>query len=158
MEPGIYAQFDTTEGSFTIRLFDKEAPKTVAHILEVASRAPSGHNVQPWKVHVLAGTPLENLYVCDASVFPQALGRPTVLTTVSVRSSALPDVVISPPAQRVCPVHPERTTTRVSSALARNTFGRSSPVRPSGSAASLTSLRTQGKRTAVQPRALDALT
>ena len=28
---------------------------TVRHILEVASRAPSGHNVQPWRAHVVAG-------------------------------------------------------------------------------------------------------
>ena len=28
---------------------------TVREILEVASRAPSGTNTQPWKVHVLTG-------------------------------------------------------------------------------------------------------
>jgi hypothetical protein len=44
--------------------------------------------------------------------------RPTVLVTVSVRSAELPEVVISPPAKRVCPVHEARTTTRVSSAVA----------------------------------------
>jgi peptidyl-prolyl cis-trans isomerase A (cyclophilin A) len=33
MEPGTYARFDTTEGTFTIRLFDKEAPKTVANFV-----------------------------------------------------------------------------------------------------------------------------
>ena len=33
MEPGTYAKFDTTEGSFTIRLFDKEAPNTVANFV-----------------------------------------------------------------------------------------------------------------------------
>ena len=31
MEPGTYAQFETTEGSFTARLFEKEVPKTVAN-------------------------------------------------------------------------------------------------------------------------------
>ena len=36
MQPGTYAQFDTTEGSFTIRLFDKEAPKTVANFVGLA--------------------------------------------------------------------------------------------------------------------------
>lgn len=35
--------------------------ETVAHILEVASRAPSGHNVQPWKVYALTGKPLDAL-------------------------------------------------------------------------------------------------
>ena len=36
MEPGTYAQFDTTEGSFTIRLFDKEAPRTVDNFVGLA--------------------------------------------------------------------------------------------------------------------------
>ena len=36
MEPGTYAEFDTTEGSFTVRLFDKEAPKTVANFTGLA--------------------------------------------------------------------------------------------------------------------------
>jgi peptidyl-prolyl cis-trans isomerase A (cyclophilin A) len=33
MESGTYAKFDTSEGSFTIRLFDKEAPNTVANFV-----------------------------------------------------------------------------------------------------------------------------
>ena len=36
MEPGTYAHFDTTEGSFVIRLFDKEAPNTVANFVGLA--------------------------------------------------------------------------------------------------------------------------
>jgi len=36
MAPGTYAKFDTTEGSFTIRLFDKEAPNTVANFVGLA--------------------------------------------------------------------------------------------------------------------------
>ena len=36
MEPGTYAEFDTTEGTFTIRLFEKEAPKTVANFVGLA--------------------------------------------------------------------------------------------------------------------------
>jgi peptidyl-prolyl cis-trans isomerase A (cyclophilin A) len=36
VEPGTYAQFDTTEGSFTIRLFDKEAPRTVDNFVGLA--------------------------------------------------------------------------------------------------------------------------
>ncbi|MDA0225298.1 MAG: nitroreductase [Proteobacteria bacterium] len=38
--------------------------ETVAHILEVASRAPSGTNTQPWHVHVFTGDALSSL--CDA--------------------------------------------------------------------------------------------
>ena len=36
MKPGIYAHFDTTEGRFTVRLFEKEAPKTVANFVGLA--------------------------------------------------------------------------------------------------------------------------
>ena len=36
METGTYAKFETTEGSFTIRLFDKEAPNTVANFVGLA--------------------------------------------------------------------------------------------------------------------------
>lgn len=34
---------------------------TIMHILQVASRAPSGSNIQPWKVHVVAGAAKDQL-------------------------------------------------------------------------------------------------
>jgi peptidyl-prolyl cis-trans isomerase A (cyclophilin A) len=34
--PGVYAQFVTTEGSFTVRLYDTEAPKTVENFIGLA--------------------------------------------------------------------------------------------------------------------------
>lgn len=37
------------------------ARATIEEILTVASRAPSGTNLQPWKVHVLTGPPLASL-------------------------------------------------------------------------------------------------
>ena len=36
MEPGTYAVFDTTEGLFTVRLFEKEVPKTVGNFVGLA--------------------------------------------------------------------------------------------------------------------------
>ena len=36
MEPGTYAQFDTSEGTFMIRLFEKQAPNTVANFVGLA--------------------------------------------------------------------------------------------------------------------------
>jgi peptidyl-prolyl cis-trans isomerase A (cyclophilin A) len=36
LTPGIYAHFETTEGNFTVRLFEKEAPKTVANFVGLA--------------------------------------------------------------------------------------------------------------------------
>lgn len=40
--------------------------ETIERILQVASRAPSGTNTQPWQVRVLTGETLKNL--CDAAV------------------------------------------------------------------------------------------
>ncbi len=34
--PGLYAQFTTTEGNFTVRLFDQEAPRTVENFVGLA--------------------------------------------------------------------------------------------------------------------------
>jgi peptidyl-prolyl cis-trans isomerase A (cyclophilin A) len=36
LDPGTYARFETTEGNFTIRLFEKEAPNTVANFVGLA--------------------------------------------------------------------------------------------------------------------------
>ncbi len=35
-QPGTYAIFDTTEGKIVVRLFEKDAPKTVANFVELA--------------------------------------------------------------------------------------------------------------------------
>jgi nitroreductase len=44
----------------------------VEHLLDVAARAPSGSNIQPWKVHALAGVALKRL--CDALMAEHAAG------------------------------------------------------------------------------------
>jgi peptidyl-prolyl cis-trans isomerase A (cyclophilin A) len=36
LSTGVYARFDTTEGSFTVRLFEQEAPKTVENFIGLA--------------------------------------------------------------------------------------------------------------------------
>jgi nitroreductase len=46
---------------------------TVRDILDRAARAPSGGNLQPWRVHALAGAPLEEL---KARVRPHASANP----------------------------------------------------------------------------------
>jgi len=48
---------DAITGRRSVRAFlpDPVDRATVAHILAVASRAPSGTNTQPWKAHVLMG-------------------------------------------------------------------------------------------------------
>jgi nitroreductase len=40
--------------------------KLLEELLEVARRAPSGGNLQPWRFYVLTGTPLEKLKACVA--------------------------------------------------------------------------------------------
>ncbi|MDP3489928.1 MAG: nitroreductase [Phenylobacterium sp.] len=47
----------------SVRAFRPDAVSgaLVREILEAASRAPSGGNLQPWRVHALAGAPLEAL-------------------------------------------------------------------------------------------------
>lgn len=53
----------------SIRAFlDRPVPKAVvADILERASRAPSGGNLQPWRVYALAGAPLTELKAAVAA-------------------------------------------------------------------------------------------
>ncbi len=41
MEPGVYAHFETSEGDFTARLFDKETPETVANFIGLADGSKS---------------------------------------------------------------------------------------------------------------------
>jgi peptidyl-prolyl cis-trans isomerase A (cyclophilin A) len=36
LKPGVYAHFVTTEGNFTVKLFEKDAPKTVANFVGLA--------------------------------------------------------------------------------------------------------------------------
>lgn len=76
----------------SVRAFlDRQVPReTVARILETAARAPSGGNLQPWRVDVLAGAALAELKVRAAAslaadpagegtefaVYPPALGEP----------------------------------------------------------------------------------
>jgi nitroreductase len=50
-------------GRQSIRAYlDKPVPReTIARVLEIAGRAPSGSNIQPWKVWVLTGTSKDRL-------------------------------------------------------------------------------------------------
>lgn len=41
--PGLYAQFATSEGTFVVRFFDQEAPKTVENFVELAE------GTKPWR-------------------------------------------------------------------------------------------------------------
>ena len=58
----------------SIRAFlPKPVPQAdVEHLLNVAARAPSGSNIQPWKVHARTGAALKRL--CDALMAEHAAG------------------------------------------------------------------------------------
>ena len=55
--------YDAVADRFSARAFlDREVPgEQVRRILDRARQAPSGGNLQPWHVHVLSGTPLQEL-------------------------------------------------------------------------------------------------
>ena len=55
--------FDAVASRYSCRAYlDKPVPEAIVRdIVERAARAPSGGNVQPWRVHVLAGKRLEAL-------------------------------------------------------------------------------------------------
>src|SRR4051812_50051901 len=61
MEPGVYARFDTTEGSFTVKLFEQEAPNTVANFVGLAE------GTKEWKDPVTGEKKNEPFY--DGVVF-----------------------------------------------------------------------------------------
>lgn len=54
---------EAVERRISVRAFkpDPVPGQTVREILEAAARAPSGGNLQPWKVYALAGAPLAEL-------------------------------------------------------------------------------------------------
>lgn len=62
---------DALQSRHSIRAFtDQPVPAdTIARILELAARAPSGTNTQPWKVHVLTGAPRQRLSERIVAIF-----------------------------------------------------------------------------------------
>ncbi|MCC5882031.1 MAG: nitroreductase [Halomonas sp.] len=54
---------DAIKSRKSVRRFlpDPVSRDTVTHLIEVAGRAPSGNNTQPWQVHVVAGEALHRL-------------------------------------------------------------------------------------------------
>lgn len=51
-------------------------PALLDKILRLASRAPSGTNLQPWRVHVLTGAARQRLVDAVCSAFDSQLGKP----------------------------------------------------------------------------------
>src|SRR5436309_7495939 len=64
-QPGLYATFDTSEGQIVCRLFDKEAPKTVANFVELAE------GTREWTHPVTRSKSKDRLY--DGTIFHRVI-------------------------------------------------------------------------------------
>src|ERR1700758_4973150 len=64
-QPGMYATFETSEGNIVCRLFDKEAPKTVANFTELAE------GKREWKHPVSHHKSKDRLY--DGTIFHRVI-------------------------------------------------------------------------------------
>jgi peptidyl-prolyl cis-trans isomerase A (cyclophilin A) len=64
-QPGLYATFETTEGIIVCRLFDKDAPKTVANFVELAE------GKREWKHPSTGKKSTDRLY--DGTIFHRVI-------------------------------------------------------------------------------------
>jgi len=64
-QPGLYATFETSEGQIVCRLFDKEAPKTVANFMELAE------GKREWTHPVTRSKSKDRLY--DGTIFHRVI-------------------------------------------------------------------------------------
>lgn len=64
-------------GRHSVRAFlpREVAPELIDEILRIAARAPSGTNIQPWRVHVLSGETRDRLVTRVCAVFDAAAAR-----------------------------------------------------------------------------------
>lgn len=69
---------EAIESRRSVRSFKSDAVprKTIEHILNVATRAPSGNNIQPWNVFVLTGNAKEKLSNRILKEHNASLGHP----------------------------------------------------------------------------------
>ena len=81
--PGVYAQFVTTEGNFTVRLFDEEAPKTVENFVGLAEGTKewtdprtSQKVKQPYYDGVIVHRVIDGFMVQSGDPLGQGIGGP----------------------------------------------------------------------------------
>ena len=79
--------------AFTSQTVSRE---TIEHLLEVASRAPSGTNTQPWKVYVLEGTSRESLVQKVCSAHDALRADPSLAANYSEEYDYYPEKWVSP--------------------------------------------------------------
>jgi len=98
LNPGLQAVEAAVEQRHSVRAFRRDpVPQSLIHrILDVARRAPSGTNTQPWRVYVLTGNKLKQCtdLACDA--FDQVAADPS-------KATLYPEAYDYYPAQWVSP-------------------------------------------------------
>lgn len=98
LDPGLQAVEAAVEQRHSVRAFRRDpVPQSIIHrILDVARRAPSGTNTQPWRVYVLTGHKLKQCtdLACDA--FDQVVADPS-------KATLYPEAYDYYPAQWVSP-------------------------------------------------------
>ncbi|MES2282879.1 MAG: nitroreductase [Pseudomonadota bacterium] len=72
------------------------AKETIAHILEVASRAPSGTNTQPWKTYVLQGASRDTLVEKVVTAHDALRADPSLAAQYSEEYDYYPEKWVSP--------------------------------------------------------------
>jgi nitroreductase len=79
--------------AFTAKPVPRE---TIVHLLQVASRAPSGTNTQPWKVYVLQGTSRDDLVTKVCAAHDALRSDPALAAEYSEEYDYYPEKWISP--------------------------------------------------------------
>ncbi len=81
--PGLYAQFVTSEGNFTVRLFDQEAPETVENFVGLAEGTKEWMDprtnkkvTQPYYDGVIVHRVIEGFMIQSGDPLGQGIGGP----------------------------------------------------------------------------------
>ncbi len=77
-------------------LSDAVPRATLMHLLEVASRAPSGTNTQPWKVYVLQGSKRDDLVSKVCAAHDAIRAQPELATEYKEEYDYYPEKWVSP--------------------------------------------------------------
>lgn len=82
----------------SVRAFTRQpvAREIIEHLLEVASRAPSGTNTQPWKVYVLEGASRDALVQKVCSAHDALRADPSLASNYSEEYDYYPEKWVSP--------------------------------------------------------------
>jgi nitroreductase len=96
--PGSQAVDQAITSRMSVRAFLPQPVErdTVLHLLDLAARAPSGTNTQPWKVYVLQGASRDSLVAKVCAAHDAIRDDPTVATQYKEAYDYYPEKWVSP--------------------------------------------------------------